>query len=550
MTFGNFAEAVLHAAGVPIRPMTRLMKRELVRQIIAEQSSRGRLGHFQSIAKTAGLVDLVCEFISELKRLEIWPDDFRRACAGPRTGRQGRRTVGNLRRLSATRCGSTACSTPKGGSGRPATCWRGRGERGEGRGEMGRQQCNETDSRKGRAGTDPLSNPRSPVPSPLSLSLLLSPLSSHRRRRLHRLHANAARDSRDLWRAGRGDVRHAAAGGRAAAGRSVRQAAEDARRTSPAASRRDGRAIGQADRARVAGDRATWSERFSRIRGSETRDSGERPVAERSASGTSVPRRSDPSPAPRPRPPSLSHRNPRRRPAGGRNRDDRRGGSSGCWSMARRGRARSPSSSARRKIPASWSMRCSAGWAFPSCSESGQTLDRSPALRFLVALLQLDLDDWPFDRLLAVLGSNYFQPDWPEWRDAERAAVERAIRAAANPPRPRALIEQLATCGGDSLADRRRRRLATADRMAIVSVWPPRSMPCPQRATLPEWGKAWRRLAAETGLLRAMTETKSGRCGDGRQGTETRDWHTELSVSPSPPLPLPLLPSTAAPGTG
>ena len=44
MTFGNFAEAVLHAAELPIRPMTRLMKRELVRQIIVEQSSRGRLG--------------------------------------------------------------------------------------------------------------------------------------------------------------------------------------------------------------------------------------------------------------------------------------------------------------------------------------------------------------------------------------------------------------------------------------------------------------------------------------------------------------------------
>ena len=80
MTFEKFAEAVLHAAELPIRPMTRLMKRELVRQIISEQSSRGRLGHFQSIAKTAGLVDLVCEFISELKRLEIWPDEFRRAC--------------------------------------------------------------------------------------------------------------------------------------------------------------------------------------------------------------------------------------------------------------------------------------------------------------------------------------------------------------------------------------------------------------------------------------------------------------------------------------
>ena len=108
--------------------------------------------------------------------------------------------------------------------------------------------------------------------------------------------------------------------------------------------------------------------------------------------------------------------------------------SSGCWSMARRGRARSPSSSARRKIPAGWWTRFSAGLASPWSFESGQTLDRSPALRALMALLQLDLDDWPFDRLLAVLGSNYFQPDWPEWREACRLAdVERTIRGLQIP---------------------------------------------------------------------------------------------------------------------
>ncbi len=86
MTFEKFAEAVLHAAGIPLRPITRLMKRELVRQIIAEQSARGRLAHFQSIAATGGLVDMVCEFIGELKRLEIWPEEFHRACAARSLG--------------------------------------------------------------------------------------------------------------------------------------------------------------------------------------------------------------------------------------------------------------------------------------------------------------------------------------------------------------------------------------------------------------------------------------------------------------------------------
>ncbi len=64
----------------PIRPLTRSMKRQLVRSLIDEQLAGGRLRHFSPIASTGGLVDLVCELISELKRLEIWPEDFRRAC--------------------------------------------------------------------------------------------------------------------------------------------------------------------------------------------------------------------------------------------------------------------------------------------------------------------------------------------------------------------------------------------------------------------------------------------------------------------------------------
>ena len=81
LTFEKFAETILHAAGLPIRPVARLMKRELIRQIIDQQSALGRLTHFQSIAATGGLVDLICEFIGELKRLEIWPEEFHRACS-------------------------------------------------------------------------------------------------------------------------------------------------------------------------------------------------------------------------------------------------------------------------------------------------------------------------------------------------------------------------------------------------------------------------------------------------------------------------------------
>jgi ATP-dependent helicase/DNAse subunit B len=80
MTFAKFAAEVLKASPDPIRPLTDPMKRQLVRQLLDGQNARGRLKHFRSIANTSGLVDLVVEFLSELKRLEIWPEHFRKAC--------------------------------------------------------------------------------------------------------------------------------------------------------------------------------------------------------------------------------------------------------------------------------------------------------------------------------------------------------------------------------------------------------------------------------------------------------------------------------------
>ena len=143
MTFAKFAQAVLHAARLPIRPVGRLMKRELVRQIIGQQSARGRLRHFQSIATNgrpdrSGLrVHQRVEAAGNLARA------FSLRLCRPRRGRQRRGIVRDLRPLSASRSASTACSTRKGRSGRHATCWRGeraeRRRRGQGDKETRRQ---------------------------------------------------------------------------------------------------------------------------------------------------------------------------------------------------------------------------------------------------------------------------------------------------------------------------------------------------------------------------------------------------------------------------
>ena len=90
MTFEQFAETILQQAPEPIRPISRFMKHHLIRQLIEERRAAGQLQHFKSIASTGGLVELVGELIGELKRLEIWPEDFERACAARGVARKDR----------------------------------------------------------------------------------------------------------------------------------------------------------------------------------------------------------------------------------------------------------------------------------------------------------------------------------------------------------------------------------------------------------------------------------------------------------------------------
>ncbi len=77
-TFDQFAQAVLSVSGLPVRPVSRLGKRQILGTIIESAQATGRLAYFAPIAGTRGFLDQVCEFVTELKRLEIWPEDFLR----------------------------------------------------------------------------------------------------------------------------------------------------------------------------------------------------------------------------------------------------------------------------------------------------------------------------------------------------------------------------------------------------------------------------------------------------------------------------------------
>jgi ATP-dependent helicase/DNAse subunit B len=79
-TFAQFAEALLRASAVRFRPLDPLEKRQLIRRLIDQALAAKRLVYFAPIAGADGLVDLVCELFSDLKRQEIWPDQFQRIC--------------------------------------------------------------------------------------------------------------------------------------------------------------------------------------------------------------------------------------------------------------------------------------------------------------------------------------------------------------------------------------------------------------------------------------------------------------------------------------
>ena len=104
-----------------MRPLSSLLKRHLVRQLVDEEARQGRLNHFGPIASTGGLLDLLCDFIRQMKRLEIWPDSL------PRPANNGglpRRTASCWPSIGPTSSGSwiTTYMMPRVVSGRPAIC--------------------------------------------------------------------------------------------------------------------------------------------------------------------------------------------------------------------------------------------------------------------------------------------------------------------------------------------------------------------------------------------------------------------------------------------
>ncbi len=446
LTFDKFSQAILDHSDLTIRPLNSSMKRQFVRSLIEEQNARGRLRYFSSIVTTGGLVDLVCEILSELKRLEIWPEEFRRACQARVPPAQPVQQMADkdqeLLELYETY---------------QLTLRENQLYDAEGRFWSARDRLQQEQRR-------PFENLRLVVADGFTdftrtqheiLELLAGwvdeifislPLESEPRRadlfskplktlaELQRRHADLTieeipRPENSSWPAMSHLEKNLFLNPRRVSGRGTGSASATHDHSSASAARAAGfEGIEILPAAKSQGEMELVGARIKRLLAEETARPGDIAVVFRSP------------------------------------QDD-----GGLAAEVFQGLG----------IPASWEM--------------GQTLDRIPIMRALKSLLQLDLEDWPFRRLLAVLGNNYFQPDWPEWKAGESAAIlEKAIRNLQIPRGRTALLDQLADQTADHVASSILHRLAAAfDNL-------------PANATLPQWAKAWEKLAQQTGMFRVQ----------------------------------------------
>jgi ATP-dependent helicase/DNAse subunit B len=485
MTFEQFAETVLDDARLPIRPMTRLMKRELVRQIIGTQAAAGRLKHFQSIATTGGLVDLVCEFISELKRLEIWPEEFHRACVARGLGDKDVE-------LSEIYAAYQQTLREHGLFDAEGRFWSARDVLQKAEGGRGLREAQS--SRKAEA------------PSPLLSPLILDGFTDFTRTQHEIIEILARRAEATIValplepEPRRADLFAKPLGTLAEfRRRHGNLAVEEIDR--PATSYWP--AMAHLERSLFVSAR----EQGAGVGGQGSGGSTEPPVA-----GLEI-------------------------LAAARQVGEIELIATRIKRLLMDGQARPGEIAVVFRSPQA--VDGLVGEVFgrlsvPVMFESGETLDRSPALRALVAIAQLDLDDWPFAQLLTLLGSNYFQPTWREWQEGRAAVhVERTIRRLQIPRGREALLGQLAGKDGNpsghtSLEDAARRiALAVAQGLARALDGLPRA------GTLAEWARAWQRLAAETGLLRAM---KGAGFRGQRSGRENEASAEEGQMLPPAPL--------------
>jgi len=81
-TFQDFVEEVIRVNDPSARPLSNLQRRLLANELVAQLHTRGALSHFRRVVDTRGFTETVFDFFAELKRNEIWPEQFAAVVAG------------------------------------------------------------------------------------------------------------------------------------------------------------------------------------------------------------------------------------------------------------------------------------------------------------------------------------------------------------------------------------------------------------------------------------------------------------------------------------
>jgi ATP-dependent helicase/DNAse subunit B len=156
-------------------------------------------------------------------------------------------------------------------------------------------------------------------------------------------------------------------------------------------------------------------------------------------------------------------------------------------------------------------------FGIPFAILASPSLDATPLTSALVAWLRLDVEGWPFRRVLEVLGHNYFRPAWPQWHHGRAAvALARLVRELEIPAGRAELVagvERLAARAAAEVGEKRRlsRRLLDAQSAAPLLAQICRVLDAlPERASPGEWAAALADLADELGLRRAAADSPLG----------------------------------------
>ena len=451
MTFDHFAEAVVNSSAEPVRPLSRLMKRQLVCLLVDEHLDAGRLRHFLPIARTGGLVDQICELISELKRLDVWPDRFRQAC-------QARGMTDKDAELSAVYEAYQQVLNEHHLYDAEGRFWSARRLLREGRRRpFERLRLVVAD---GFADfTPPEHEILDILTSWVDEVLITVPLEEEPRRA--DLFSKPARTLEELRQRHPGAV--------------VEKRARAARPHWPAMAHLEASLFLNPRQLRPAADTSGVTILAASSQLGEIELIGSQ-IKRLLTTGTE------------------ETGGQRVRPG----------------DVAVVFRSLGEVDGLVREVFGKLGL--------PFVLESGQALDRSAALGALVGLIRLDVEDWPFRGLLAVVSNDYFQPDWPEWQDGLAAvAAERAIRDLQIPYGRARLLEQLgreatgrsASGEGEPCAPTDERHARARQALAVLARLEQVLEGLPDRASLGQWAEAWRGPAEQTGLIGTIEEHPS-----------------------------------------